>query len=156
MDDKRLIQRLRILAKFDVDATGAYQAAIERVTDQAIKDKLNAFRLDHARHVQDYNEHLTRLGGEPVQMEPDVAGVVLRGITALTSTIGTRAALLAMFGNEELSIGTYEVMLRMPWPTEIGALIARNREDERRHLAWMKQAVKAPRRVARLEAEQPT
>lgn len=153
--NKRLVQRLRILAKFDVDAVGAYQAAIDRVTDQAIKDRLNAFRLDHARHVQDFNAHLAALGGELVQMTPDLTGVVLKGVTSATSSMGTRAALLAMVGNEELTNGTYEVMLRLGWPPDIQELIARNREDERRHLQWMLSALKSPERAARtLAAEQ--
>jgi rubrerythrin len=153
-NDKRVVQRLRILAKFDVDAVGAYQAAIERVTEPAIKEKLNGFRLDHARHVQDYNAVISQLGGETVEMTPEPAGIVLKGVTAATSMLGTRAALLAMLANEQLSNATYEVMLRMSWPPEVKALIEHNRADEKRHLEWILMAAKSPEQAEREATEQ--
>jgi rubrerythrin len=156
MTDRALVMRLRLLARLDVDAAAAYQAAIERVEEQPIKERLNAYRLDHTRHVQDLNEHITRLGGEPVDLTPDIAGLVLRGFTSLSGVLGTRGALAAMLANEQLTNATYEVMRRMRWPAEIQELIEANRADERRHFQWMLQAVRTPERYAGRDAEHPS
>ena len=73
---------------------------------------------------------------------PDFKGTVLKGFTALTSMMGNEAALMAMLGNEELTTRTYHSALRMDWNGEERALIERHSEDERRHLAWIKQAAR--------------
>jgi rubrerythrin len=145
MDERRLVQRLRMLARFDADALAAYEVALRHVDDEAVREKLSGFRLDHARHVQDYNALIGEKGGEPVSLEPKVKGTVLKSLTAASSSLGTRAALMAMLGNEQLTNATYEVMLRMKWPAEVRELIKKNREEERQHLAWMRQAVRTAR-----------
>ena len=147
MDDKRLVQRLRMLAHFDVDAMAAYEVTLRHLDDEAVREKLSGFRLDHARHVQDYNALIAQKGGDPVSLEPDAKGTVLKSLTAASSSLGTRAALRAMLGNEQLTNATYEVVLRMKWPSEVRELIKKNREDERHHQAWVRQTLRAPKPV---------
>ena len=45
----RKIMKLRRLCQLDVDAAGAYEAAITRVGVPMLKDKLTEFRGDHSR-----------------------------------------------------------------------------------------------------------
>ncbi|MCI0669320.1 MAG: ferritin-like domain-containing protein [Myxococcaceae bacterium] len=152
--NKWMLMRLRTLAKLEVDAMGAYRAAMDRVSEQPIRERLEAFRQEHERHAHAYNELIVRLGGDPVSMRPDLTGVVLKTITSVTAAMGTRAALLALLGNEELSNGTYGVMLRLDWPPDLQRLISECHADEHRHRAWLEETVNFPERPAPAESEQ--
>jgi rubrerythrin len=94
------------------------------------------------RHVQDLNDEIVGLGGEPVPPVPDLKGTLLRGFTAVTSTMGNQAALMAMIANEELTNRFYESALKLDWPPSQRALIEKNDADEKRHLEWLKSAAK--------------
>ncbi len=141
MAEKEL-SKLRELAQLDVDAIDLYQAAIERIDVLLIREKLAEFRVDHQRHVQDLNAAIIRLGGTELVSSRDLKGTVLRGFTAVTSMMGNHAALLAMMANEELTNRSYESALKADWTPDIRALIEKNFGDEKRHLAWIKQALK--------------
>jgi rubrerythrin len=142
-EDKRPeVAKLRSLAQLDADAVGAYDAAISRVEEPLIREKLNEFRIDHLRHLQDLNVFIQQFGGEPVQLKPDLKGAAMKMATAASSLMGTHAALAAMLGNEEFANRAYEYALRFEWSGEVRGLIQRNREDERRHLAWIQDSLK--------------
>lgn len=140
-DDKQL-SKLRDLAQLEVDAIGLYDAAIQRIDAPLVRDKLSEFRVDHVRHVQDLSSEIMRLGGSKIASEPDLKGAALRGFTAATSMLGTKAALLAMQANEEITTRSYESALKFQWAPEVRVLIEKNYADEARHLAWIKQAAK--------------
>ena len=142
MDNKPEIQKLRSLAQLDADAVGAYDAAISRVGEPLIREKLNEFRIDHVRHLQDLNTLIQQFGGEPVELKPDFKGSAMKVATAASSMMGTHAALAAMLGNEEFSNRAYEYALRFEWSAEVRTLVEKNRQDERRHLAWIQDALK--------------
>jgi rubrerythrin len=142
MAEKSEVAKLRSLAQLDVDAVGAYDAAIARVSEPLVRERLNDFRVDHVRHVQDLNACIQRLGGEPVELKPDLKGTAMRSLTAVTSLMGTEAALVAMLGNEEFTNRAYELALQFEWGLEVRSLIQKNREDEHRHLTWIRDAVR--------------
>jgi rubrerythrin len=142
MESNQQLNKLRDLAQLDVDAIGLYEAAMERITIPFVREKLSEFRVDHVRHVQDLNEEISELGGQPVSNSPDLKGTVLRGFTAVTSMMGTQAALLAMIGNEELTNLSYEAALKLNWSPDLRMLIEKNFFDEKRHLAWLKEALR--------------
>jgi hypothetical protein len=142
MAEKSEVAKLRSLAQLDVDAVGAYDAAISRVMEPLVRERLNDFRVDHVRHVQDLNAFIQRFGGEPVELKPDLKGVAMKGMTAVTSMMGTEAALVAMLGNEEFTNRAYELALQFDWSDEVRTLIQKNREDEYRHLTWIRDAVR--------------
>lgn len=96
------VDKLRSLAQLDVDAIGAYDAAIAHVKQPLVSERLNEFRADHVRHVQQLNAFLVEFGAEPVDLRPDLKGAAMKGLTAMTSLMGTEASLVAMLGNEEL------------------------------------------------------
>ena len=141
MADKE-ITKLRELAQLEVDAIGLYEAAIERIDVPLISERLSEFRVDHQRHAEDLNTAIVRLGGIELPSSPDLKGTVLRGFTSVTSMMGNQAALLGMMGNEELTKKSYESALRVDWATDLRALIEKSCGDEKRHLAWIKQALK--------------
>ena len=136
------VEKLRSLAQLDVDAAGAYEAAIARVKEPLVRERLNDFRVDHVRHVQDLNALIQARGGAPVELRPDLKGAAMKGFTAISSMVGTEAALLAMLGNEELANRVYEAALSFDWSPEVRQLIQKNRQDEERHLTWIKDAAR--------------
>lgn len=142
MTDEKAISKLRALAQLDVDAIGTYDVAIARVTEQEVVQKLAEFRVDHTRHVQDLNALIEARGGKKVEQVPDLKGVALTGMTMMTSLMGTEAALMAMVGNEELTNRVYEAALKLKIDREALDLIRKNYDDERRHLEWIKHALK--------------
>jgi len=142
MADKSEVAKLRSLAQLDVDAVGAYDAAIARVNEPLVRERLNDFRVDHVRHVQDLNALIQRFGGEPVELKPDLKGTAMKSLTAVTSMMGTEAALVAMLGNEEFTNRAYEMALQFDWSPDVRGLIQKNREDEYRHVTWIRDAVR--------------
>jgi rubrerythrin len=136
------VAKLRSLAQLDADAVGAYDAAIARVTEPLVRERLNDFRVDHVRHVQDLNALIQRFGGEPVELKPDLKGTAMKSLTAVTSMMGTEAALVAMLGNEEFTNRAYELALQFNWSPDVRGLIQKNREDEYRHVTWIRDAVR--------------
>ncbi|MFE8605610.1 ferritin-like domain-containing protein [Archangium violaceum] len=142
MGRKSEVEKLRSLAQMDVDAVGAYDAAIARVKEPMVRERLNDFRVDHVRHVQELNAFIRQFGGEPVELRPDLKGAAMKGLTAMTSMMGTEAALVAMLGNEEFTNRAYELALSFEWSPEVRVLIQKNRRDEERHITWVKDAVR--------------
>jgi rubrerythrin len=142
MAEKSEVAKLRSLAQLDVDAVGAYDAAISRVNEPLVRERLNDFRVDHVRHVQDLNALIQRFGGEPVELKPDLKGTAMKSLTAVTSMMGTEAALVAMLGNEEFTNRAYEMALQFDWSPDVRGLIQKNREDEYRHVTWIRDAVR--------------
>ncbi|MCP3103101.1 ferritin-like domain-containing protein [Myxococcus sp. K15C18031901] len=161
MAEKSEVARLRSLAQLDADAVGAYDTALARIPEPLVRERLTSFRADHLRHVQVLNAHIHARGGEPVALRPDLRGAAMKGLTAMSSMMGTEAALVAMLGNEEFSNRAYDLALRFEWGAELRALIERHREDERRHVLWIREAVRTrpwepARASAREESEAPT
>ncbi|WP_163990403.1 demethoxyubiquinone hydroxylase family protein [Pyxidicoccus caerfyrddinensis] len=143
MAENSAVAKLRSLAQLDADAVGAYDAALSRIPETLVRERLNAYRIDHMRHVQDLNALITQHGGQPVDLRPDLKGAAMKSLTAMTSMMGTEAALVAMMGNEEFTNRAYEVALRFEWTPEVRALIEKHREDERRHVIWIREAVRS-------------
>ncbi|RKH39387.1 ferritin-like domain-containing protein [Corallococcus sicarius] len=142
MADKSEVARLTSLAHLDADAVGAYDVAISRIGPALVRERLNSFRADHLRHVQDLNTLIRDLGGEPVALRSDLKGSAMKGLTAMTGLMGTEATLWAMLGNEELFDRAYELALQFEWTPAVKVLIRQHREDERRHGTWIRDAVR--------------
>lgn len=141
MDPSKTLEKLNDLIALDRDAIGAYQAAIDRIDVDSIRAQLMEFQGDHRRHVDDLSKVVVRLGGTP-RGKPDVKGFVLKGFTAITSMMGTEAALRAMQGNENLTNRTYADALKFQWPQDIRNLVEANYRDEQRHLAYIEDALR--------------
>lgn len=141
MDRSEVVNLLNDLIHLDIDAVRAYGQAIDNIKDTSARDMLVGFRGDHERHVNDLSAMVRNYGGEPAE-RPDLKGVLLEGMTAIRSAMGEVPALRAMRDNERLTNRRYAKALETPGlPDEVRSLIAANREDERRHLAWIEARV---------------
>lgn len=143
MDTQKLIEKLSKLAQLDVDAINAYEIAIEKIDIQEIKKNLTQFKGDHKQHVKDLNDAIAELGGEKVKNEIDLKGALIGGMTALRSAFGNEGALKAMRSNEEVTNKTYDdALAEKGMPVHIRELVSKNRDDERKHLAYIEQRLK--------------
>jgi uncharacterized protein DUF2383 len=137
MNEKATLTLLESLAQLDVDAFFAYGQAIEAIEMPNVRRRLMAFRRDHKRHYDELSGEIRRLGGTPPDFGRDAKGVAIEGYTAIRSGMSQVGALRAMKTNEGMTNAQYEAALQQDLPPRLATLIKRNRNDERRHLAYV-------------------
>jgi rubrerythrin len=125
------------LMHVDIDASRAYAQAIASIHVVPIRRRLEAFRADHERHIDEIETEIKALGMDPPPRRPDLRGFLLAGYTAIRSTMGTEAALHAMRANERLTNRRYDDALAAELPEGVKQLIERHRLDEQRHLRFI-------------------
>lgn len=141
LNDKDVANRLISLCQLDIDAVRAYEQAIQACDHFEVSSKLREFQGDHERHIRDLSQAIRKYGETPPEHKPDVKGFLLEGMTAIRSITGTAGALKAMDTNEQLTNNRYKAALELDLPTETRELVQVNYNDERRHLAWIRQAI---------------
>lgn len=140
----KAIHLLNDLIQLDIDAIRAYEQALDAVKDNDVRRNLLAFRGDHERHVNELSGLVRGMGGTPPAFKPDLKGFLIEGMTAVRALAGENAALSAMRDNERLTNNRYQAALDNPnLPANCRDVVARNREDERRHLAYIESRVRA-------------
>jgi uncharacterized protein (TIGR02284 family) len=137
----KIIEECNDLIRFDYDAIGAYNEAIDAIDDPSIKSPLIEFRSDHERHVLDLSSIVRRLGGEPAS-RPGARGVVRKTLTKVAGLVGPEATLRAMKSNEEMLNKQYGNRSKLDFPADVLAIVTRNYQDEQRHLRWVEEALK--------------
>jgi len=138
---KDVIQHLNELIQLDFDAAKTYEQALDRVDDPLVSEDLESFREDHERHILELTRVVEDLGGEVEEVGRDLKGVLLESMTKLRSVTGSLGALKAMRLNEKLTNRTYEKAAGAELPPIALEVIARNLEDERRHLAAIEEHI---------------
>jgi uncharacterized protein (TIGR02284 family) len=134
------IRAVQDLIHLDMDAIKAYEQAIKACEHENVASQLRSFQSDHQRHVNDLSEELRKLGEQP-DVRTDIKGFFIEAFTAVTSH-GTRSALLAMRGNEQLTTARYKAALDLQdLPDTTKEVIRKNYADEQRHLEWIKMAL---------------
>ena len=97
------------LIHLDMDAIKAYEQAIKACEHESVAAQLRTFQGDHQRHVSDLSAELRKLGEQP-DVRTDIKGFFIEAFTAVTAH-GTKSALLAMRGNEQLTTARYKAAL---------------------------------------------
>ena len=134
------IRAVQDLIHLDMDAIKAYEQAIKASEHENVKSQLRAFQGDHQRHVNDLSEEVRKLGEQP-DVRTDIKGFFIEAFTAIAAH-GTKSALLAMRGNEQLTTARYRAALELQdLPESTKEVIRKNSADEQRHLEWIKTAL---------------
>ncbi|HUS57743.1 MAG TPA: ferritin-like domain-containing protein [Planctomycetota bacterium] len=141
MENEELADQLESLLRIDVDASHAYKQTIEEIDVQEIREQLTQFRGDHERHIAELSKCIQSLGQEPPKAERDFRGYLIAGFTAIRAKMGIESALKAMHSNEKLTNKTYAEAMKWNASEDIHKIIARNYEDEKRHLNYIEQAL---------------
>lgn len=134
MAEDKVTDTLTHLVQVDIDAIHAYTQAIERSEDEGLASVLTAFREDHRRHVDELGAEIRMRGAQP-PAQPDASGFVIEGFTAVAASAGTASLLAVMESNEIVTNDAYRAALTQDLPPDIAALVRRNYDDEKRHLA---------------------
>ena len=138
---QKIIDECNELIRFDFDAIGAYDEAIEQIKDIEVVERLTSFRGDHENHVADLSAIVQRLGGSPPS-KPGLRGIARKTLTKVAGLIGTEACLRAMESNENVLNQQYANRVKLDLPEDVLAVIRRNYQDEQRHLAWVREALR--------------
>ncbi len=137
-DEIPAVDLISALARLDLEAALAYEAAAERAGDDADLDQnLRAFARDHRAHLEALNETLESEGEDPVGPEASASGAVLAGLLGLTGPLGPDVVVVTMLGNEQLTNLAYDAALSYDWDDDTGAMLRRFQQDEERHVAWL-------------------
>lgn len=135
--EKDLVALLDALIELDFDAIEAYDAAIDRIEDQRDKAALRSFRDDHERHTRELQPFVTELGGKPAE-KAGLKSILTKGKVVLGSLVGDKAILVAMKANEDDTNVAYDrAVSRDDVPAHMMEVLVRNRDDERRHRAYI-------------------
>ena len=132
---------LNQLIALDYDAIAAYEAAIDRLDDERFRRQLAEFKRDHERHINYLSDQVRELGGEPAA-GPDAKQILTKGKVVLADLAGDKAILKAMESNEEQTNAAYEkAVMQLKGDVATQNAVQENLEDERRHRAWLREAI---------------
>ena len=142
--NEKLITKINDLIQLDMDASYAFGQAIDGIEPEhaGVRSQLQAFKADHERHILELSNVVAAQGQDPPEYRRDFKGFLIEGMTAARSALGTVQALKAMLQNETLLFNRYEAACDLTeLPEPILAIILRGRDDERRHLDYVEQAL---------------
>ena len=134
------ISSVQDLIHLDMDAIKAYEQASKTCEPENVASQLRSFQAGHQRHVRELSDEMRKLGEQP-KVTTDIKGFFIEKFTAITS-MGTRSALMAMMGNEQLTTSRYKAAQDLQdLPETTKQIIRNNYADEQRHLQWIKSAL---------------
>jgi rubrerythrin len=129
------LELLGSLARLDLEAALAYEAAVDASDEAEVAARLTAFAQDHRRHVDGLNALLQAAGEAPIA--PPAGIPVLAGLVRLAGPLGPDVLVVALLGNEQLTNLSYDGALAYEWDEEVEALLQSYQADEERHLRWL-------------------
>ena len=140
-DMKSLIENFIYLER---DAIAAYETTIERLESPEYKARIEEFRQDHLRHLDDLRQLAQRHGAD-IPAEGDMKQMLTTGKIKLADMMGDDAAILrAMSSNETDTVTAYgNGCDNACVPPAERAVFERGLADERRHKDWMDRTASA-------------
>ncbi|WP_404384720.1 DUF2383 domain-containing protein [Caenispirillum salinarum] len=139
--ESSLTKLVENLIHLEYDAIAAYEAAVDRIDDTAVKETMRGFLSDHQNHVRALGELSRELGDTP-PTGGDAKQMLTKGKVVMADMAGDKAILQAMKTNEDDTNTAYERAAGHDDATPAaktmfdGALA-----DERRHKAWIEETI---------------
>lgn len=131
-----IVKNLNDLIELEYDAIAAYQAAIDRLENQAYIDKLASFMHDHVNHIATLSQLVSQEGGAAAD-SGDMKMILTKGKVVIAELGGDEAILKAMKMNEAVTNETYEKEVAKSYPEPIQSILLTHFADERRHKQWL-------------------
>jgi len=141
MKPKQVVDQLVSLVLLDIDAIHAYDQAIKNIKSLSVKNQFYQFKYDHERHFQSLSEYVQRLGSESPQLTPEFKGYSFAKFRSLEGKEDLEEILNLMLENEKCTNMTYDEVLSYELPHDVRIIVMNNRDDERRHLKYMKYCI---------------
>ena len=128
---------VKALLNLEHDALEAYEEVIERLDDRAFAEKVESFRQDHLRHVEQLNQIADSLGEE--RPDGSLKSILTSGKVVLADMLGDEAILKAMKTNEDDTVTAYERAVNNKCCTPaLQDICEKALADERKHREWMR------------------
>lgn len=141
-----VLDALNDLLQLDHDAIGAYEVAIDKLSDRTLAGRIQEFKQDHQRHISDLNAIIATLGGTP-RNEPHATGPLKQGLQSLGGLAGDKGLLMAWRTNEMQVKNKYMSRaadsVKHEWPMDVRRAVERNALDEERHYRWVVETLQA-------------
>ncbi|BDG02210.1 ferritin-like domain-containing protein [Anaeromyxobacter oryzae] len=131
------VEVLASLARLDLEAALAYEAAAEVAEDGELAAQLRRFGEDHRRHVDGLASVLEREGAAELAPSEDTVAPMLAGLARLAAPLGPESLVLAILADEQLTNLSYEDALAYDWDEDEEQLLEGFRADEERHMRWL-------------------
>jgi rubrerythrin len=129
------------LLQLENDTLPMYSVAIFGLRDQALKERLRAYREDHERHARDLPALIREMGGVPPMLPHLPTGLFKLGVQTAGLPGGDRTILMGFVSNEWQSREKYARYAAKPYPPAIAALLRSHAADEAAHYAWATEAL---------------
>ncbi|MGQ3888588.1 ferritin-like domain-containing protein [Legionella sp. CNM-1927-20] len=125
------------LCELDYDAIEAYEAAINLLEKEGHIKKMEEFKEDHQRHVEEIS-NLLRKHQAKVPDGPSPKSFLTQGKVVLVNLMGDRAILQAMLTNEQDTNTAYERLNKYKdkWKDAV-TILKRGLSDEKKHKRWI-------------------
>ena len=147
MNNKSLVEKLTHLMQLEIDARHTYDLALDKVDDVVIRERMAEFGKQHKAHIERLSKEIKILGGSPPDFSPDITGYLIEGVTALMSSMGAKGALQGVKLSEDLTTNRYQDALKWDVPDRIKDIIRSHFTDEKIHLDYIANNLKALRWV---------
>lgn len=146
MRQEELLHILAALADLDRDASRAYGQVLRGLDESPLKRRLREFKADHDSHAVDLDRARLQAGGLVPEPAQDFTTQIIEGFAAVRSAVGTKSSLEALLVVEELTTARYaEAFDRSDAPDDFHALIEQGYADERKHLLFIEDELRALR-----------
>lgn len=132
------------LIELDYDAVEAYELAIQRLKSISYKNKIEEFKKDHERHINELNEILVIHNKVKVK-GPSSKQWLTKGKVVLSNLVGNDITILkAMLTNEEDTNTAYERVNnhQEKWNDAI-TVLKQGLLDEKRHKKWIEDTIES-------------
>jgi rubrerythrin len=129
---------IRELLHLDNAAIEAYEKAISKLDNLEYKQKLREFMHDHQEHVDKLYD-LLKTHHEPLSDLQGSEKWFTKGEVVITNLVGDQAILIAMASNEIDTNTAYKLIneRKDKWEDSV-SILNHWLEDEKGHLAWLK------------------
>lgn len=142
MDKAQIIDTLNDLLVVDYNAVGLYDKVLQNLDRADLRGEVESFRGDHQRHIEGLRQAVLDLGGNPSE-GPSMIGPLAKMFTSITSALmGNKGALTGLLQGEEYTTSSYDKADINGLPEHLRAMVMRNKQDEYRHLQWVKETLK--------------
>ena len=128
---------VKALLNLEQDAMEAYEEIVERLENKTYAEKVESFRQDHIRHIEELTQVASGLGDE----KPDgsMKSILTAGKVVLADIMGDEAILKAMKTNEDDTVTAYDRAVKNDCCTPaLQAICEQALADERTHRDWMR------------------
>ena len=132
------------LIELEYDAVDAYESAVERIQDYYYKTQLEDFKEDHYRHIKQFSALLESHEYQH-PTGPSEKQWLLKGKVIPAKLLGDETILKAMKSNKiDTNVAYERIQDREDVWKDARVLINQGMHDEKRHKAWLEEAIKNP------------